>query len=133
MSGCRAAPSAPAPRPTRPLRARSPQRRAKAPCRPSQPIVPRLTGFPRRSSGRANGMTATTDSDRLRPAEVSNFEIVTEFFNRAAERLDLDEPLRAMLGSSYRELQVQVPLRRDDGSVDVFFGYRVQHNGARGP
>lgn len=33
----------------------------------------------------------------------------------------------------YREISVQVPLRRDDGSLLVAHGYRVQHNGARGP
>src|SRR3954463_15019580 len=103
---------------------------------PLPPIAndcPKLTGFPRRSAGRATGMAATTDSERLRPAEVSNFEIVTEFFERAADRLGLDESARDMLRSSYREVQVQVPLRRDDGKAEMFFGYRVQHNGARGP
>src|SRR3954454_24643137 len=78
-------------------------------------------------------MAAATDSERLRPAEVSNFEIVTEFFDRAADRLQLDDSARDLLRSSYREVQVQVPLRRDDGGVDVYIGYRVQHNGARGP
>ena len=38
-----------------------------------------------------------------------------------------------MLRSSYREVQVQVPVRLGDGKVHVFSGYRVQHNGARGP
>jgi glutamate dehydrogenase (NAD(P)+) len=39
----------------------------------------------------------------------------------------------AVLKSSYREVQVQIPLVRDDGKLQVFSGYRVQHNGARGP
>ena len=38
-----------------------------------------------------------------------------------------------MLRSSYREVQVQVPVRLGDGKLHVFSGYRVQHNGARGP
>ena len=78
-------------------------------------------------------MAATSDKDRLRPAEVSNFEIVSEFFDRATGRLDLDAAMCEVLRTSYRELQVQIPVRRDDGSVDVYFGYRVQHNGALGP
>src|SRR5205085_12181664 len=35
--------------------------------------------------------------------------------------------------SSYREVLVQIPIRLDDGKIHVFSGYRVQHNGARGP
>ena len=41
--------------------------------------------------------------------------------------------MREILRSSYREISVQVPVRMDDGGVYVFMGYRVQHNGARGP
>jgi glutamate dehydrogenase (NAD(P)+) len=43
------------------------------------------------------------------------------------------EDLRAVFGSSYREVQVQIPVRLSDGKLHVFSGYRVQHNGARGP
>ncbi|HEU0023559.1 MAG TPA: Glu/Leu/Phe/Val dehydrogenase dimerization domain-containing protein, partial [Thermoleophilaceae bacterium] len=38
-----------------------------------------------------------------------------------------------MLRSAYREVQVQVPVKLSDGRIHVFSGYRVQHNGARGP
>jgi glutamate dehydrogenase (NAD(P)+) len=38
-----------------------------------------------------------------------------------------------VLSGTYRELRVQIPLRRDDGTVEPVYGYRVQHNGARGP
>jgi glutamate dehydrogenase (NAD(P)+) len=38
-----------------------------------------------------------------------------------------------VLKSSYREVQVQIPVVRDDGKLHVYSGYRVQHNGARGP
>ncbi|MBA2385280.1 MAG: glutamate dehydrogenase [Actinobacteria bacterium] len=41
--------------------------------------------------------------------------------------------MRDVLRTSYRELRVQVPIRMDDGSLEVFTGYRVQHNAARGP
>ena len=66
-------------------------------------------------------------------AEVSNYEIVEHWFNVAAERLELPDDVAAVLRSSYREVQVQVPVRLGDGKVHVFSGYRVQHNGARGP
>jgi glutamate dehydrogenase (NAD(P)+) len=66
-------------------------------------------------------------------AEVSNYEIVEHWFGVAAERLELPEDVAAVLRSSYREVQVQVPVRLSDGKIHVFSGYRVQHNGARGP
>jgi hypothetical protein len=68
-----------------------------------------------------------------RRAEVSNYEIVEHWFRVAAERLELPDDIAAVLRSSYREVQVQVPVRLGDGKVHVFSGYRVQHNGARGP
>src|SRR5688572_28190221 len=66
-------------------------------------------------------------------AEVSNYEIVQHWFGVAAENLDLPDDVAAVLRSSYREVQVQVPVRLGDGKLHVFSGYRVQHNGARGP
>ena len=67
-------------------------------------------------------------SDRMSP-----HESVTYFFDKAADRISLDDEMRDVLRGSYRELQVQVPVRMDDGRLLVFNGYRVQHNGARGP
>ena len=66
-------------------------------------------------------------------AEISNYEIVMHYFDQAAERLGIPDDIAAVLRSSYREVQVQVPVRRRDGKIHVFSGYRVQHNGARGP
>jgi glutamate dehydrogenase (NAD(P)+) len=66
-------------------------------------------------------------------AEVSNYEIVSHWFGEAAERLGLADDIAAVLRSSYREVQVQVPVKLADGKIHVFSGYRVQHNGARGP
>jgi glutamate dehydrogenase (NAD(P)+) len=70
---------------------------------------------------------------RAAAAEVSNYEIVSHYFDLAADRLGMADDLRAVLRSSYREVQVQVPIRCADGKIHVFSGYRVQHNGARGP
>jgi glutamate dehydrogenase (NAD(P)+) len=54
-------------------------------------------------------------------------------FDEAAERLGLDEGMRKVLRSPARELTVNIPVVLDDGRVEVFTGYRVQHSIARGP
>jgi glutamate dehydrogenase (NAD(P)+) len=61
------------------------------------------------------------------------FEAVNHFFTRAARINELSDGAIDVLTSSYRELHVQLAVRRDDGSLLVADGYRVQHNGARGP
>ena len=63
----------------------------------------------------------------------STFDGVNVFFDRAAERLGLADGVRDMLRRPWRELSVSVPVRMDDGSIEVFSGYRIQHNGVRGP
>jgi glutamate dehydrogenase (NAD(P)+) len=54
-------------------------------------------------------------------------------FDAAADHLGLEAGLRAVLRVPKREYTVHFPVKRDDGSVEVFQGYRVQHNVARGP
>jgi glutamate dehydrogenase (NAD(P)+) len=54
-------------------------------------------------------------------------------FDAAADHLALEPGLRAVLRVPQREWTVHFPVKRDDGSVEVFEGYRVQHNVARGP
>jgi glutamate dehydrogenase (NAD(P)+) len=54
-------------------------------------------------------------------------------FDIAADHLNLDPQLRAVLREAERELIVSVPVRMDDGRVEVYTGYRVQHNLGRGP
>jgi glutamate dehydrogenase (NAD(P)+) len=54
-------------------------------------------------------------------------------FDAAADHIALDPGLRAVLRVPQREFTVHFPVKRDDGSVEVFQGYRVQHNVARGP
>src|SRR5438270_3043489 len=60
-------------------------------------------------------------------------ESVNAFFDRGAHLIHLKDEMYGVLKTSYREVQVQVPVRMDDGSMQVFTGYRIQHNGARGP
>jgi glutamate dehydrogenase (NAD(P)+) len=54
-------------------------------------------------------------------------------FDHVARLLDLDPNLRAVLRVPLRELTVNFPVEMDDGRIQVFTGYRVQHNLARGP
>ena len=66
-------------------------------------------------------------------ARMSPFDEVNVFFDAAADRLGLDDGIRDLLKKPWRELRVSVPLRMDSGDIRVFTGYRIQHNGARGP
>ncbi|MEM1333410.1 MAG: Glu/Leu/Phe/Val dehydrogenase dimerization domain-containing protein, partial [Actinomycetota bacterium] len=61
------------------------------------------------------------------------YEAVNHFFEQAADLIDLPTSARVLLSTPTRELRVELPLRRDDGSLDVFIGYRVQHDDSRGP
>jgi glutamate dehydrogenase (NAD(P)+) len=61
------------------------------------------------------------------------FEAVNLYFQEAARLVDLDDAMYSVLTSTYREISVQIPVRLDDGELVVVRGYRVQHNGARGP
>ena len=66
-------------------------------------------------------------------AGLSAYEAVNLFFDEAADLVHLKDEFYDVLKSSYREIAVQVPVRMDSGELHVFQGYRVQHNGARGP
>jgi glutamate dehydrogenase (NAD(P)+) len=54
-------------------------------------------------------------------------------FDEAAARLKLDDGMRKVLRSPEREITVSIPVQLDDGRLEVFTGYRVQHSSARGP
>src|SRR5271157_3563304 len=54
-------------------------------------------------------------------------------FNQAAEKLKLDEGLWRVLQQPNREIIVHIPVNMDNGQLEVFTGYRVQHSIARGP
>jgi glutamate dehydrogenase (NAD(P)+) len=67
-------------------------------------------------------------------SEVSNpFVVAVSQFDAAADRLHLNQELRAILRAPKRELTVNFPVRMDDGHVEMYTGYRVQHNIDRGP
>jgi glutamate dehydrogenase (NAD(P)+) len=65
--------------------------------------------------------------------EKNPFEAMSERFDRAATILGLDPDLYAVMRVPSRELKVYIPVRMDTGHIQVFEGFRVQHNFARGP
>jgi len=65
--------------------------------------------------------------------EDNPFESMMSRFDRAAQLLNLDSDLYAVMRVPNRELKVYIPTRMDSGRIQVFEGFRVQHNFARGP
>ena len=65
--------------------------------------------------------------------EDNPFEAMHARFDLAANKLGLDQGLYKILRTPDRELTVAIPTQMDDGSIEVFIGYRVQHSLARGP
>ena len=78
-------------------------------------------------------MTKAMMDDPRRIREENPFESMMERFDRAAQLLDLNPDLYAVMRVPNRELKVYIPVRLDSGRLEVFEGYRVQHNFARGP
>jgi len=72
-------------------------------------------------------------TQQVKTDDAGLLDSATEYFNRAADRLGLSQGLQAVLRTPERELTVSIPITRDDGRVEVFKGYRVQHSTARGP
>jgi len=75
-------------------------------------------------------VTTTTPQAR---APMSGKAIARSQFDRAADLINLEAYMRSILTAPFREVQVELPVRMDDGRIEVFTGYRIQHNGARGP
>lgn len=68
-----------------------------------------------------------------REARASLFDTVLAQFSRAADILGLDPGVRKILERPKNEIRVSFPVRMDDGRIEVFTGYRVQHNDVLGP
>ena len=72
--------------------------------------------------------------DAGHPHKHMDFNRITdEQFLVAAEHMKLEKEIQMLLRTPYRELIVQIPVRMDDGHLELFHGYRVQHNAVRGP
>jgi glutamate dehydrogenase (NAD(P)+) len=72
--------------------------------------------------------SAVSEQDEFNP-----FLAMAERFESAADHLNLESGVREVLRTPDRELTVAIPVHMDDGSLQVFKGYRVQHNFLRGP
>jgi glutamate dehydrogenase (NAD(P)+) len=79
-------------------------------------------------------MPTTTDHLAAKPHHHSRFwQYSNEYFQRVYDTMKLDPLWRPVLASPKRVLTVSCPVRMDDGRIQVFTGYRAQHNNARGP
>jgi len=63
----------------------------------------------------------------------SIYENVAKRFNEAADLVELDTDVRKILQETKNEISVNFPVKMDDGRIEMFRGYRVQHNNALGP
>ncbi|ULA65642.1 MAG: Glutamate dehydrogenase [Nitrospira sp.] len=69
----------------------------------------------------------------MKEFDTPTFRLAVSQFDQAAEAMRLDHNLRERLKQPQRSLVVSVPVQMDDGHVEVFTGYRVQHDSSRGP
>lgn len=63
----------------------------------------------------------------------SLYDNVTKQFNKAADIMKLDPDIRKILSKTMNEIVIHFPVKMDNGKVEVFTGYRVQHNNVLGP
>jgi glutamate dehydrogenase (NAD(P)+) len=80
-----------------------------------------------------NASMAQQQARAVSQEELNPFKIAKQQFDKAADYLELDVSMRRVLKSAKRQLVVAIPVKMDNGEVQVFEGYRVQHNIARGP
>ncbi|MBI3995953.1 MAG: glutamate dehydrogenase [Nitrospirae bacterium] len=69
-----------------------------------------------------------SETERIDSEKITHYQ-----FDRAADAMGLDGETRELLKTPFREIQVKIAVKMDDGGLKVFVGYRVQHNNARGP
>ena len=81
----------------------------------------------------AEGHPANSDRLVRLTEDMSPFDAVNYFFTRAAAISGVSASTQSVLKTPQRELRVEVPVRRDTGELEVYLGYRVQHDNARGP
>lgn len=76
-----------------------------------------------------NGQTV----EKPKPVKRGMLDNVLEQFNHAADKIDLNPNVRKILSITNTEIIIHFPVRMDNGEVEIFTGYRVQHNNALGP
>ena len=99
-------------------------------------LVPSGAALAAHASNREGGnMAATKTSPATLTSEQENnpWEAQAARFDFAARKLNLDAGIWKVLRYPAREIIVHIPVSMDDGTIEVFTGYRVQHSSARGP
>ncbi|MCP4600366.1 MAG: Glu/Leu/Phe/Val dehydrogenase [Proteobacteria bacterium] len=74
-----------------------------------------------------------SESASLGRSKTNVHENVIQQFNKAANLMNIDEDTRKILGTTMNEIVVHLPVRRENGQIEMFTGYRVQHNNVLGP
>jgi glutamate dehydrogenase (NAD(P)+) len=93
-----------------------------------------LTGIPTLGRGKEAKMEVlTVEEQALMEHETNPWEAQAARFNEAATKLNLDPGILKVLSLPSREIIVHIPVSMDDGTINVYTGYRVQHSVARGP
>src|SRR5579872_6449960 len=86
------------------------------------------------SSVQGSSTPAGTASANLSMAhEASVFGEAIDYFNEAADNLDLNPNVKRILLHPSRQVITSIPFQRDNGNFEVYTGYRVQYSFARGP
>lgn len=75
----------------------------------------------------------TKEINKKAPQKQGMLNNVMRQFNHASDIIDLNKNIRKILSITNNELVVHFPVKMDNGDVEVFTGYRVQHNNALGP
>lgn len=78
-------------------------------------------------------MTNTQTVEKPQAVKRGMLDNVLEQFNSAADTIDLNPNVRKILSITNTEIIIHFPVRMDNGEVEIFTGYRVQHNNALGP
>jgi len=71
--------------------------------------------------------------NKMSQRTASVYENVVRQFNKAADLIDFDPEIRKILAKTTNEIIVNFPVKLDDGHIEIFTGYRVQHNSVLGP
>jgi len=85
------------------------------------------------ASSRAAAPPAAVTAPTATKPHGSLYETVLRQFNKAADLMHLDDNIRKILAKTKNEIVVNFPVKMDNGQVEVFTGYRIQHNDALGP
>lgn len=78
-------------------------------------------------------MTNEQTVEDPKPTKKGMLDNVLEQFNHAADNINLNPNVRKILSITNTEIMINFPVRMDNGDVEIFTGYRVQHNNALGP